>query len=182
MFDYCTRRLGYSSSAASRRIQSARCIRAYPEIHGLLEKNEVNLRTISFVASILTEANAKDLIPRSATSPRGRSKQSSRNTTRLSRCGTGRGRCSWRPRNMRNHNGLPPNSGHCCPIPPTAGSEKTPNTRSSRGLTPAGPPQASTDLQALLQASTQSPEGTRQRRRPTSSASFSFSFSRASAS
>jgi hypothetical protein len=27
MFDYCTRHLGYSSSAASRRIQAARCVR-----------------------------------------------------------------------------------------------------------------------------------------------------------
>ena len=62
MFDYCTRHLRYSSSAASRRIQSARCVRDYPEVYGLLEKNEVNLVAVSLVASILDESNVKDLI------------------------------------------------------------------------------------------------------------------------
>jgi 5-methylcytosine-specific restriction endonuclease McrA len=62
MFDYCTRHLGYSSSAASRRIQTARCVRDYPEVYALLEKNEVNLVTVSLVASMLSESNAKDLI------------------------------------------------------------------------------------------------------------------------
>jgi len=55
MFDYCTRHLRYSSSAASRRIQSARCIRDYPEVYELLEENEVNLVTISLIASILND-------------------------------------------------------------------------------------------------------------------------------
>ena len=64
MFDYCTRHLGYSSSAASRRIQSARCIRDYPEVYGLLEKNEVNMVTISLVASILNESNAEHVLGR----------------------------------------------------------------------------------------------------------------------
>jgi hypothetical protein len=64
MFDYCTRHLGYSSSAASRRIQSARCIRDYPEIHGLLEKNEVNLSSVSLVAPILTRENKDHLLRR----------------------------------------------------------------------------------------------------------------------
>jgi hypothetical protein len=62
MFDYCTRHLRYSSSAASRRIQAARCIRDYPEVYAMLEKNEVNLVTISLVASILNETTAKDLL------------------------------------------------------------------------------------------------------------------------
>jgi hypothetical protein len=64
MFDYCTRHFGYSSSAASRRIQSARCIRDYPEVYGLLEKNEVNLSSVSLVVSILTKENKKDLLMR----------------------------------------------------------------------------------------------------------------------
>ena len=38
LFEYCTRHLGYSSSAAGRRIHAARCVRDYPEIYGLLEK------------------------------------------------------------------------------------------------------------------------------------------------
>ncbi len=41
---------------------AARCVRDYPEVYELLEKNEVNLVTISLVASILDESNAKDLI------------------------------------------------------------------------------------------------------------------------
>jgi hypothetical protein len=64
MFDYCTRHVGYSSSAASRRIQAARCIRDYPQVLGLLEKNEINLVTVSLVASIVTAANANDLFVR----------------------------------------------------------------------------------------------------------------------
>jgi hypothetical protein len=64
MFDYCTRHLGYSSSAASRRIQTARCIRDYPEVYGLLEKNEVNLSSVSLVAPILTKENKDDLLRR----------------------------------------------------------------------------------------------------------------------
>ena len=64
LFEYCTRHLGYSSSAAGRRIHAARCIRDFPEIYGLLEKNEVNLSSVSLVASILTETNKDDLLGR----------------------------------------------------------------------------------------------------------------------
>jgi hypothetical protein len=64
MFDYCTRHLGYASSSAARRIQSARCLRDYPEVLPLLEKNEVNLSTVSLVASILTRENYKDILSR----------------------------------------------------------------------------------------------------------------------
>ena len=62
MFDYCTRHLGYSSSSAARRIHTARCLRDYPEVYGMLERNEVNLVTISLVASILNETTVKDLL------------------------------------------------------------------------------------------------------------------------
>ena len=64
LFEYCTRHLGYSSSAAGRRIHAARCVRDFPEIYGLLQKNEVNLSSVSLVASILTEANKDDLLGR----------------------------------------------------------------------------------------------------------------------
>ena len=64
MFDYCTRHLRYSSSAAARRIHTARCIRDYPEVYGLLEKNEVNLSTVSLVSSILTRENYEDILSR----------------------------------------------------------------------------------------------------------------------
>ena len=57
LFDYCTRRLKYSSSAAWRRIQTARCIRRYPEVLALLHARELSLSTISLVAPILTDGN-----------------------------------------------------------------------------------------------------------------------------
>jgi hypothetical protein len=62
MFEYATRHLGYSESAAGRRIRAARCIRDYPEVRGLLEKSEVTLITVSLVAPILNESNAKEVI------------------------------------------------------------------------------------------------------------------------
>lgn len=61
MFDYCTSGLGYSASAASRRIKTARCVRLYPEIQALLESNEVNISTVAQVARVLTPGN-KDVI------------------------------------------------------------------------------------------------------------------------
>ena len=64
LFEYCTRHLGYSSSAAGRRIRAARCVRDFPEVYGLLEKNEVNLSSVSLVASILTAENKDDLLGR----------------------------------------------------------------------------------------------------------------------
>jgi hypothetical protein len=64
MFDFCTRHLGYSSSSAARRIHTARCLRDYPEVHRLLEKNEVNLSTVSLVASILTRENKDGVLGR----------------------------------------------------------------------------------------------------------------------
>ena len=64
LFEYCVRHLGYSSSGAGRRIPAARCIRDYPEVYRLLEKNEVNLSSISLVAPILTKENKDDLLRR----------------------------------------------------------------------------------------------------------------------
>ncbi len=63
LFDYCVGALGYSRSAAGRRIASARCLRRFPEVHDLLELGEVNLTTIGHVASILNDEN-RDLLLR----------------------------------------------------------------------------------------------------------------------
>ena len=63
MFVYCTSGLGYSASAAGRRIQTARCVARFPEVRDLLESNEVNLTTISLVSRIL-RAETKDVILR----------------------------------------------------------------------------------------------------------------------
>jgi 5-methylcytosine-specific restriction endonuclease McrA len=64
MFDYCTRELGYSASAASRRIRSARCVARFPDVYELLESNEVNISTIAQVSRILNPANKDDILAR----------------------------------------------------------------------------------------------------------------------
>jgi 5-methylcytosine-specific restriction endonuclease McrA len=64
MFDYCTSGLGYSSSAAARRIRTARCVTRFPEVFALLEKNEVNLSTVSQVSRFLSVENKDRLLAR----------------------------------------------------------------------------------------------------------------------
>ncbi len=64
MFDYCTTGLGYSASAASRRIRTARCVARFPEVYGMLESNEVNVSTIAQVSRILTPENKDTLLAR----------------------------------------------------------------------------------------------------------------------
>jgi 5-methylcytosine-specific restriction endonuclease McrA len=64
MFDYCTSRLGYSASAASRRIRTARCVARFPEVFALLETNDVNLSTISQASRVLTPDNKDELLAR----------------------------------------------------------------------------------------------------------------------
>ncbi len=61
LFDYCVGDLGYSRSAAGRRIASARCIRRHPEVFALLESGDANLCTVGLVAPILDDEN-KDLL------------------------------------------------------------------------------------------------------------------------
>ena len=62
LFDYCTRRLKYSASAAGRRVQVARCVRRYPQVFELLRAREVNLSTVSLVAPILNDQNRRDVL------------------------------------------------------------------------------------------------------------------------
>jgi hypothetical protein len=57
LFDYCTRHLKYSSSSASRRINTARCVARFPEVYALLVSGAVNLSTVLQVSSILNEKN-----------------------------------------------------------------------------------------------------------------------------
>ena len=64
MFDYCTSGLGYSASAAMRRIRTARCIVRFPEVYELLESSEVNLSTISQVSRVLTPENKDRVLER----------------------------------------------------------------------------------------------------------------------
>lgn len=62
LYDYCVNYLEYSGAAAGRRIQAARCIRRYPVVLGMLERNELSLTTISQVESILTAENYKTIL------------------------------------------------------------------------------------------------------------------------
>lgn len=62
MFDYCTRHLKYSASAAGRRIQTARCLRQFPEVHALLSSGDVNLSTIALIAPVLRSDNKRILL------------------------------------------------------------------------------------------------------------------------
>ncbi len=62
LYEYCTLHLKYSESAAMRRIQTARCIRDFPEVSGMLAKNELNLTNVCLLAGILTEENKNELL------------------------------------------------------------------------------------------------------------------------
>ncbi len=65
LYEYCTRHLGYSESAAMRRIQTARCIREFPEIFAMLEKNELNLISVCMLAGILNDENKIEVLQES---------------------------------------------------------------------------------------------------------------------
>lgn len=64
LFDYCTARLGYSASAASRRIRTARCVARFPEVYELLRDNDVNVSTVAQVSRILTVENKDTVLAR----------------------------------------------------------------------------------------------------------------------
>jgi 5-methylcytosine-specific restriction endonuclease McrA len=64
MFNFCTSGLGYSGSAAGRRIQTARTVARFPDIMQLLQVNEVNVCTVSRVSRILTPRNKDEILAR----------------------------------------------------------------------------------------------------------------------
>jgi len=64
LFDYCIRKLKYSSSAAGRRIQTARCIRRFPETLTMLEKRELSLTAIALIEPILENENKASILGR----------------------------------------------------------------------------------------------------------------------
>ncbi len=126
LFEYCTRALGYSSSAAGRRIHAARCVREFPEVYELLAKNAVTLVTISLVASILNDSNKTELL--------GRIRYKSQREVEAI-AATYRPPVFFRDRARPVCVAVPEteekaavNSGQRGPITPSAGSEKTPNS------------------------------------------------------
>lgn len=64
IFDYCVRRLKYSSSTAGRLIQAARCIREHPQVLQMLEAREVSVSSICQVAKILDGDNKESILER----------------------------------------------------------------------------------------------------------------------
>ncbi|HEU4364125.1 MAG TPA: HNH endonuclease signature motif containing protein, partial [Candidatus Krumholzibacteria bacterium] len=64
MFTFCTLGLGYSGSAAGRRIQTARAAARFPEVMALLQANDVNVCTVSRVARFLTPDNKDEILTR----------------------------------------------------------------------------------------------------------------------
>ncbi|UCH84488.1 MAG: hypothetical protein JSW50_02000 [Candidatus Latescibacterota bacterium] len=95
LYDYCVGALGYSRSAAGRRIASARCIRRWPEVYRLLESREVGLSTIGLVAPILTDANKDALLDAIRNKPAVRSRQLWPGTPPRSPSETGSNRSAW---------------------------------------------------------------------------------------
>ena len=65
MFEYCTKTLGYSGSAAYLRIYAGRLANEYPEILDLLRARRLHLTAIRIVGPHLKPSNVRDLLSRS---------------------------------------------------------------------------------------------------------------------
>src|SRR5436190_6556739 len=63
-FDYCVRKIGYSRSAAGRRIQAARCGRRYPEVFEMLRARELSFGIAALIEPILTDDNEDSILGR----------------------------------------------------------------------------------------------------------------------
>lgn len=66
MFEYCTKRLGYSEGAAYLRIYAGRLSLEYPEILDLLRTRKVHLTAIRTVGPHLKPGNSRDLLARAS--------------------------------------------------------------------------------------------------------------------
>ena len=62
LFEFCRGRLGYSESAAVRRIAVTRCIRDFPRVYDLLSCGRVNFSAIEHISRVITAANAAELL------------------------------------------------------------------------------------------------------------------------
>ena len=71
IWDYCVRKLTYSSASSGRYIQAARCILKHPEMLPMLEARELSISTICLIASSLDDDNKDYILER----VRGRSRR-----------------------------------------------------------------------------------------------------------
>lgn len=62
LFDYAVRNLGYSNSAATRRIKVARAAKKLPELFGYLEEDKVTLSSLNVVSDLLLGDNGKQVL------------------------------------------------------------------------------------------------------------------------
>src|ERR1044072_9978170 len=59
LYEYLTKRHGYSEGAANRRIQASRLIRSCPEIVGKIQEGKINLSQLSLVQSAFRQTEKK---------------------------------------------------------------------------------------------------------------------------
>ena len=64
LHDYCIRCLKYPSSTAGRYIQTARCVRHFPEMLELLRHGDLYMSTIALIEPILTDENKDSILSR----------------------------------------------------------------------------------------------------------------------
>ncbi len=62
LFAYAVSGLGYSETAAKRRITAARCVSEFPEVHLKLLSKELSLTVISIIAPVLTNKNKEAIL------------------------------------------------------------------------------------------------------------------------
>jgi 5-methylcytosine-specific restriction endonuclease McrA len=62
LFSYCTECLGYSESAAYRRIQAARSLDKSPEIYDLIKSGRLSLCAVAEISKVKEESNKKELL------------------------------------------------------------------------------------------------------------------------
>jgi 5-methylcytosine-specific restriction endonuclease McrA len=62
LFDFCVRHLRCSESDANRKIKAARCIRDFPEVYAMLDKNELDLCKVALISNSLAKDNSSQLL------------------------------------------------------------------------------------------------------------------------
>src|SRR5690606_20035364 len=62
LFSYCTKELGYSESAAYRRIQAARTLRTNPEVYQNIKEAKLSLSAIAEISKLKEEAPKEELL------------------------------------------------------------------------------------------------------------------------
>lgn len=64
VYDYLTRKVGYSRSAAGRRVAASKAARSYPSVLTMLERGDVHLTAVAMLQRYLTSENHESLLRR----------------------------------------------------------------------------------------------------------------------